>query len=140
MVSCNPSLNLTVFNQLHPLFFPKFQLVVPYIASLICEKMRVITEKPHPDMTSQFFADANCAKIHINGKYDQQFMQKGLSSLLILYQARTLKDPFDCLLTSLSLMLILSQFGLVTYLHSSFKGCYSSGKVPAYSRITLGHV
>ena len=37
MVSCNPSLNLTVFNQLHPLFFPKFQLVVPYIASLICE-------------------------------------------------------------------------------------------------------
>ena len=66
--------------------------------------------------------------------------QKGLSSLLILYQARTLKGPFDYLLTSLSLMLILSQFGLVTYLHSSFKGCYSSGEVPAYSRITLGHV
>ena len=66
--------------------------------------------------------------------------QKGLSSLLILYQARTLKGPFDCLLTSLSLMLILSQFRLVTYLHSSFKGCYSSGEVPTYSHITLDHV
>ena len=45
MVSCNPSLNLTVFNQLHPLFFPKFQLVVPYIASLICENACILTVK-----------------------------------------------------------------------------------------------
>ena len=48
--------------------------------------------------------------------------QKGLSSLLILYQARTLKDPFDCLLTSLWLMLILSQFGLATYLNPPSRG------------------
>ena len=48
--------------------------------------------------------------------------QKGLSSLLILYQARTLKGPFDCLLTSLWLMLILSQFGLVTYLNPPSRG------------------
>ena len=75
------------------------------------------------NMTSQFFADANCAKIHINSKYDKQFKQKGLSSLLILYQARTLRGPFDCLLTSLSLMLVLSQFGLVTHLQSSFQRC-----------------
>ena len=92
------------------------------------------------NMTWQFFADANCAKIHINGKNDKQFMQKGLSSLLIWYQAHTLKDLFDWLLTSLSLMLIQSQYRLVTYLQSSFNRCYSSGQVPAHSCITLGHV
>ena len=45
MVSCNPSLNLRVFNQLHPLFFPKFQLVVPYIASLICENACMLSRR-----------------------------------------------------------------------------------------------
>ena len=54
MVSCNPSLNLTVFNQLHPLFFPKFQLVVPYIASLVCENAcRTSAEKLIPFLWSR---------------------------------------------------------------------------------------
>ena len=54
MVSCNPSLNLTVFNQLHPLFFPKFQLVVPYIASLICENACTYLSNHHPFFLSVY--------------------------------------------------------------------------------------
>ena len=31
---------------------------------------------------NNFLKIANCAQIHMNGKYDEQFMQKGLSSYL----------------------------------------------------------
>ena len=59
MVSCNPSLNLTVFNQLHPLFSPKFQLVVPYIASLICENACTLPVDPKKWRCLDYFGGFN---------------------------------------------------------------------------------